>query len=460
VGRVVGSSSSSGAVRSAAKGKGVRAGKAALKAAAAAAERETLARALPPSFGLGTSFECFDAYVGKGGGSLFDASGKELPNGQPPSLGITLKNIEGKAVVRGFAPWRLRHPAQPPPVSPSTAAAAAAVSPSSPSLSGGAAFSGVLINGTEVRVNDVIVAVNNFDARGEAFSAVMGKLKDTSGPGSDDNALVCVRFARPTVDAAALAALEGEAKVSEVAKWALEVAEAEREVREEEKERAKLAREPKTAQNRNSQAAAAAAAAAAAEGKVSWSCVTEQSSASPGTPWHSANRATSMSVCPSAASFGSSSSSKSPPPRLPSTLCPLRRRMPPTLLTTPADVKEITFASVSRDDCAADSATSAASLAFSCAPGARSRPDWSRARLLLLATLLRLIFPSAGTVTEAPAPPFFTPPAPGGVASRCGEEGKCGDNGSSGECGCLLLSPRGGESTLDAVLPWLRTPVL
>ena len=45
---------------------------------------------LPPSFGTTTTYECYDCYVNKG----------------DQGLGIKLKNIEEKAVVRGFAPWR------------------------------------------------------------------------------------------------------------------------------------------------------------------------------------------------------------------------------------------------------------------------------------------------------------------------------------------------------------------
>ena len=45
---------------------------------------------LPPSFGASTQYNCYDCYVHRG----------------EQGVGIKLKNIDEKAVVRGFAPWR------------------------------------------------------------------------------------------------------------------------------------------------------------------------------------------------------------------------------------------------------------------------------------------------------------------------------------------------------------------
>jgi hypothetical protein len=223
-------------------GGSVKAAKAAAKEVLAAEARKKLARVLPPSFGLGTKWECFDAFLTKGGptttttkatttaaatsttrrsrrdgGEQEAAAAAATTTTATPSLGISLKNIEEKAVVRGFAPWRLQQAA-----------------------TKGGPFQGVVISGTEVRVNDVIVSVNNLDARGEPFRIVMAKLRDASmGPipilddGDTNNSAVCVRFARPVVDASVLEALEVEAEATqaqaEQAKLEAEALEASRE---------------------------------------------------------------------------------------------------------------------------------------------------------------------------------------------------------------------------------------
>jgi len=140
----------------------------------AAAKRERL---LPACFG--SSSVCFDVFVAVDG---------------ERGLGLKLKAIEGKAVVRGFAPWRT------PAVkgengAPEVKATLEAIA--------GRSAGGALLGQTEVRVNDVIVSVNNLDARGEPFTAVVAKIRDASqapdGAGSAAPAILCIRFARPLI---------------------------------------------------------------------------------------------------------------------------------------------------------------------------------------------------------------------------------------------------------------------
>ena len=111
---------------------------------------------LPLSFGEETKYDPYDAYISKG----------------EKGLGIKLKNIDEKAVVRAFAEWRLP-----------------------PSVGGGGGHSVVeaKIGGSVVRINDVIMAVNNLDARTESFQTVIDKIKEA------EERLICIRFARPVV---------------------------------------------------------------------------------------------------------------------------------------------------------------------------------------------------------------------------------------------------------------------
>ena len=191
---------------------------------------------LPPSFGSETEYECFDCFVKKG----------------EQGLGVKLKNIDEKAVVRGFTPWRIlaskaasslrsRDDATSAAVpllggvrSASTAKASkgagndihcdeALMSTLSPSANA-ASNSAVIAKSTEpvrevyigkaaVRVNDVVLAVNNLDARSESFAAVVEKLKASSD-------LLCVRFARPLLTLEALTKANTEARHKEEAEAA------------------------------------------------------------------------------------------------------------------------------------------------------------------------------------------------------------------------------------------------
>jgi len=120
---------------------------------------------LPPTFGEDTKFESFDAFVAK----------------NPLGLGLKLKNVDEKAVVRGFAPWRLQATT----AASGTGTATNGSSPSNGSGNGSSSSSGinsamppsVFLGTTEVRVNDVIMSVNNLDARAELFNTVRNDLK-------------------------------------------------------------------------------------------------------------------------------------------------------------------------------------------------------------------------------------------------------------------------------------------
>lgn len=101
---------------------------------------------LPRSFGHDTAFTCFDTYLSK----------------KEKGLGIKFKNMDEKAVVRGFANW----------------------------LPGDELSTGTV----KVHVNDVAVAVNNLDARSELFQDVVNKLKSI-----EEGQLICMRFARPVL---------------------------------------------------------------------------------------------------------------------------------------------------------------------------------------------------------------------------------------------------------------------
>mmetsp|Transcript_36713 Transcript_36713/g.82252 ORF Transcript_36713/g.82252 Transcript_36713/m.82252 type:complete len:737 (+) Transcript_36713:97-2307(+) len=151
---------------------------------------------LPPSFGKSTSYECYDAFVSLSPPDENSAGPNGNVGGGGGGLGIKFKNIEERAVVRGFAPWRLGSKDHP--LSADSAAA----------NSGPAA---VKVGGTLVRINDVVVSVNNFDARGEHFGLVIEKLRQACGAVAAAE-VVCLRLARPLIDAAALEALEAEAK--------------------------------------------------------------------------------------------------------------------------------------------------------------------------------------------------------------------------------------------------------
>jgi hypothetical protein len=125
---------------------------------------------LPPTFGADTPFSCFDAFVQK----------------NPLGLGLKLKNVDEKAVVRGFAPWRLQAAGIGHGTAGSGGGGASSAtngsgastrrgngsSSSSSSGSSSATPSSVFLGTTEVRVNDVIVSVNNLDARAELFNTV------------------------------------------------------------------------------------------------------------------------------------------------------------------------------------------------------------------------------------------------------------------------------------------------
>lgn len=61
-------------------------------------------------------------------------------------------------------------------------------------------------------MNDVILAINHFDARGECFNLILSKLKDAED-------VLCIRFARPIIDASVIDGLQRATAAAKTAQF-------------------------------------------------------------------------------------------------------------------------------------------------------------------------------------------------------------------------------------------------